>query len=175
MPVIAKHSMFDGMFSVALKPDGAFRDELRAAGFDLGNATPEYPYDVWRSCLLIAARHVFPNEAQDRAFWLLGERFIDGYLDTMIGKLIAAALPFLSAKTLVQRSPRFCGTGVEGATFDLQWLGEKEAVLKMPELPYPNQFFTAGVVARCMELIKAKMDLDPGALGSGGSQLRMKW
>ncbi len=174
MPVIAKHSMFDGMFSVALKPEGAFRDELKAAGFDVDKALPEYPYEVWRQCLMVAARHVFPHEPQDRAFELLGERFIDGYLDTMIGKLIAAALPFLSAKALVQRSPRFCGTGVGGATFDLEWLGEKEAVLKMPELPYPNQFFMAGVVGKCMTLIKSTMDLTPSTFGAG-TQLHMKW
>lgn len=175
MPVIAKHSMFDGMFAVALRPEGAFREELKAAGFDLDKPLPEYPYAVWRACLVLAARHVFPHEPQDRAFWLLGERFIEGYLDTMIGKLIAAALPFLSPKTLVQRSPRFCSTGVSGATFDLQWLGEKEALLRMPELPYPNHHFTAGVVAKCMTLIKSSMDLDPQPLGAGGSQLHMKW
>lgn len=175
MGVIAKHSMFDGMFSVALKPEGAFRDELNAAGFDLDKPLPEYPYEVWRQCLMVAARHVFPEQTQDRAFWLLGERFIEGYLATLVGKLIAAALPFLSAKALVQRSPRFCSTGVGGATFDLEWLGEREAVLKMPELPYPNQFFTAGVVSKCMKLIKSSMELRPGALGPSGSQLHMKW
>lgn len=167
--------MFEGMFVFGLQPDALLRAELKAAGFDLEHPLPEYPYEVWRKCLLIATRHTFPNENPDRAAWLLGERFIDGYLTTLVGKLIGVTMPFLSAKTLVQRSPRLCSSGITGAIFDLEWLGEQEAILKMPNLPWPNQFFTAGVTARCQAIIKSSMQITPQSLGAEGSQIHMKW
>lgn len=176
MSVIAKHSMFDGLFTVALQPTGAFRDDLKAQGFDLAAPRAEYPLKVWHDCLDVAAAHVHPTETRERAWELLGRRFIEGYLETLVGKVIAIALPFLSVKSFVQRSPRFMSTGLVGAETHLEWLSDKSARITMPNVPHPSGHLLKGVVGVCLERLDAHdAKLEPGALGTGGSQLAMFW
>lgn len=176
MSVIAKHSMFDGLFSVALKPTGAFRDELKARGFDADQPKTEYPIVVWHDCLDVAAKYLYPNEARERAWWLLGERFIEGYLETLVGKIIAVALPFLSAKTFVQRSPRFMSTGMVGADVVLEWTGERSVVVKLTNVAFPSGHLLGGTVAVCLKRIGAKgVKLEGAAFGAGGSQVSIAW
>ncbi len=176
MSVIAKHSMFDGLFTVALKPTGAFRDALKAKGFDVDHPRTEYPLQVWHDCLDVAAQFLYPTEVRERAWWLLGERFIEGYLETLVGKLIAVALPFLSAKTFVQRSPRFMSTGMVGADVELEWTGERSVVVKLTNVAFPSGHLLGGTVAVCLKRIGAKgVKLEGGAHGSAGSTLSIAW
>ncbi|MGV3623812.1 MAG: DUF2378 family protein, partial [Archangium sp.] len=145
MSVIAKHSMFDGLFSVALQPTGAFRDDLKAAGFDADRPRPEYPLEVWHDCLDVAARHLHPDETRERAWELLGAQFIEGYLKTLVGRIIAVAMPFLSPQSFVQRAPRFMSTGLVGADVSLDWSGSKAATVTMAYVPHPSGHLLAGV------------------------------
>lgn len=176
MSVIAKHSMFDGLFSVALTPTGAFRDELKACGFDADQPRTEYPLKVWHDCLDVAAKHLHPTESRERAWELIGKRFIEGYLETLVGKIIAVALPFLTVRAFVMRSPRFMNTGLVGAETTLEWHGDKAVVVKTPNLPHPSGHLLAGVVEVCLVRIHAKgVKLVGAPLGADGSQLSISW
>ncbi len=168
--------MFDGLFTVALKPSGAFSEALKARGFDPDRPEPEYPLAVWHDCLDVAWQQLYPLESRERAWWLLGERFLEGYLQTLVGRLIGAALPLLSARTFVTRSPRFVATGLQGAALELVWQGERDAVVHLTNLPPPSAHLTAGVVTVCMKRMKVSgVQLDPTPLDGGGCSLRIRW
>ena len=55
------------------------------------------------------------------AWRLIGRDFITGFLETIAGRLVAVAFPFLSPKTLVDRSPRFMRLGVKELEAKVTW------------------------------------------------------
>lgn len=176
MSVIAKHSMFDGLFAVALQPTGTFRDDLKVAGFDADRPRPEYPLKIWHDCVDVAARHLYPGEQRERAWELLGERFIEGYLQTLVGKIIAVALPFLSPQSFVQRSPRFMSTGLVGADIKLEWNGKNAATVVLTNSDHPSGHLLAGVVRVSLKRIGAKgVKVTAAPFETTGSQISISW
>jgi uncharacterized protein (TIGR02265 family) len=121
--------MFEGLYDRVLKPQGELERRVRAAGYDASAPKTEYPITVWIDCLAASAQVLSPELPQERAVWLLGRRFIEGYLETLIGKMISASFPFLSAGTFMKRVPRFVSSGLVEAGVSLTWPGETHAVL----------------------------------------------
>lgn len=99
-------SAFEGLFVRALKPQGAFADELRAAGYDPANPQLRYPSRVWSACLEIARRHTFPDLPQEEGLRRLGYVFMDGYFQTLLGRMAGVALPLIGPDVALQRAPR---------------------------------------------------------------------
>lgn len=105
---------FEGLFVRALKVEGPIVQKLREAGFDPERMEPSYPVSVWRRSLQVAAAEYFPQLSSTDAEFELGRRMVNGYLETLVGRVIQAALPFLSADALCTRLPRFFVSGIIG-------------------------------------------------------------
>lgn len=99
-------ALFEGMFVRAIRPDAAFAAELRAAGFDLARIEPRYHPSVWRKALEIARRRLYADRPEERGYRELGNRFIEGYFETIIGKIISIPLSLVSPDRLIQRLPK---------------------------------------------------------------------
>lgn len=151
---VALHSMFEGLFVRALHVDGPLKERLRASGFDIDRPLPRYPVAVWEACVDAAAEALYPAVARGEAWQRLGRRFIEGYFETLVGKLIAAALPFLSAKGFVNRAPRFITTGLEGARVALVWHDERRVTLHVDRAGELAGALMAGVMAVCFERMR---------------------
>ncbi len=100
------HAVFEGMFHRALHPTGAFADALRDAGYDLSRPLPRYPTHIWHACLEVARRHAFGSLPEAEGYRRMGHRFIEGWFETIIGKLIAVGLPLLGPERALERTPR---------------------------------------------------------------------
>ncbi|MFO0597881.1 MAG: DUF2378 family protein [Myxococcaceae bacterium] len=127
--IFALQSLFEGLFIKALTPRGAFRDGLRQRGFDVDRPQLRYPVRVWVECVDLAATELHPRLSRAAAWEALGETFAVGYFQTLIGKMISAMLPFLSARSFVLRSPHFIATGLQNANVELTWLDDRTARL----------------------------------------------
>jgi len=154
--VRVRHSMFEGLYDRVLKPTGDFQRQLAEAGYDRARPKTEYPITVWIACLDLSAATVYPAERPERAVWLLGRRFIEGYLETIIGKLIGASFPFLSAATFMKRVPRFVGSGLVDAPTRLTWEGERRCVLTIGGSSWYPGPLMGGVVEVSLERIGVK-------------------
>ncbi len=155
MTVRVRHSMFEGLYDRVLKPQGPFLARLVAAGFDPARPQLEYPVDVWLNCLDVSAAETYPNERSERAVWLLGRRFIEGYLETIIGKLISASFPFLSAASFVKKVPRFVSSGIDAPT-TLEWKTDRHARLTILNTRWQSGPLMAGVIEVSLERIGVK-------------------
>lgn len=170
---VALQSMFEGLFVRALKVDGAFKDKLRAKGYDVDRPRTRYPMAVWLDCVDVAALEVFPGLARPQAWVQLGRRFIDGYFETLVGRMIGVTLPFLSPKTFVGRVPRFVTTGLEGEV-SLTWEDEKTATLRILKCGELSGSLMAGIVAVCFERMGSPgVKLEPRAIVPLDSELRI--
>lgn len=103
---MTENGTFEGLFHRALRPEGAFTEALRAAGYDPARPQPRYPTTVWHACLEVARRHEYAHLSKEEGERALGHRFIDGWFETIIGKIIAVGLPLLGPDGTLQRAHR---------------------------------------------------------------------
>jgi len=115
---------FEALFLKALQVEGPVVAELKAVGFDVARLEPSYDVTVWRAALDVAGRHAYPDLSRDQADYQLGARLVDGYFDTLVGKVMLAAFPLLSAEALCKRLPRYFASGID----NVEKLPELEAL-----------------------------------------------
>ncbi len=150
-------STFEGLFIQALKVEGPFVDKLRAVGFDPLRMETVYSVEVWRKTLQLASLEFHPKLSPSAAEFQLGVRMVEGYFGTLVGKVIHAAMPFLSADTLCMRLPRFFSSGIVGALKppEVKKLGDRHyAVTLFGDQGVP--WFTAGAVDAVLRQVKVK-------------------
>jgi uncharacterized protein (TIGR02265 family) len=150
-------STFEGMFLRALKVEGSVMGKLKEIGFDAARMEPSYTVEVWRKALQVASREYYPALSPAAAEFELGSRMVNGYLETLVGKVIHAAMPFLSADTLCARLPRFFTSGIVGdvKTPVVEKLGDKHYQVTLwgdGGVPW----FTAGAVDATLKLTRVK-------------------
>lgn len=103
---VTQGSAVEGMFVRALQPTGAFAEELRALGVDVKRLEATYPTQVWQASIGVARRHAAAHLPEAAGYQLLGEKFIGGFFDTLVGKMIAVGLPLLGPGKTLQRLAR---------------------------------------------------------------------
>jgi uncharacterized protein (TIGR02265 family) len=127
----AQNSLFEGLYLRTLQPQGEFQDALRAAGYDPMRPEPEYPIEVWVRCLDFRWRHLYGSLGRYAAWERLGEKLIGGFLDTLAGRVLGTALPFLSPALLLNRTPRFIKLGLREVDVHLVWRSPKDVGVLM--------------------------------------------
>jgi uncharacterized protein (TIGR02265 family) len=171
----AQGSMFEGLYGRVLKPTGAFKADLLGAGFDVSAIQPEYPMQVWVDCLDITARHKHPGVERYEAWRRIGRDFITGFLETIAGRLVAVALPFLSPKGFLTRAPRFLRLGVRELESSVEWLTPTHGVVTLNGPHEGASALTAGVVEVCLERLKVTPTITARSLGGTASQFEVTW
>jgi uncharacterized protein (TIGR02265 family) len=99
-------AVFEGMFIRAVQPDPEFAAELREAGFNLAKIQPRYPAPVWVKALQIARRRLYGDQQEEAGYRSLGNRFVEGYFETIIGKILSIPLALVSPDRVIQRLPK---------------------------------------------------------------------
>ncbi len=63
--------------------------QLAALGVDRRQPlAPQYPISVWGPCLVYLAKELSPASSEEEALKRLGERFVEGYQQTLAGKAV---------------------------------------------------------------------------------------
>ena len=99
-------ALFEGMFVRAMQPDPAFKAELKELGFDLDRIRSRYPVEVWRRSLEAARRRLFGERPEERGYRALGNLFVEGYFETIIGKILSVPLSLVNPEKVIQRMPK---------------------------------------------------------------------
>jgi uncharacterized protein (TIGR02265 family) len=108
---ITQGSVVEGMYVRALQPTGAFAEELRSVGVDVQRLEASYSTQVWQRSLEVARRHAAAHLPEAQGYRLLGERFIGGFFDTLVGRMLAVGLPLLGPGKTLQRLTRTWASG----------------------------------------------------------------
>lgn len=96
-------SAVEGLFVRSLKAEGALAEGLKAIGIDVKRLEPGYDDAVFRAGVDVAARLVHAELSETEAHRLLGHALIDGYFDTILGKVAATLVPVLGVKGTLRR------------------------------------------------------------------------
>ena len=140
--------MFEALFDRRLKPTGGFAQELKSAGYDPAEAKGKYPTEVWTRCLEVARKHAWPELSVPDAFRHIGREFTEGFLETITGRIVGAALPFMTPSSFLKRLASYFRLGREdsGLTFDLIELAAASARVVVHNPAAVPGSFVAGMI-----------------------------
>ncbi len=116
------HNVFEGLFGKLFKPEGAFKADLRAIGYDVDNAELRYPTAVLLAALDVTARHVYPELSREEAHRKIGQRFADRYLTTIIGRIIRTLVLALGVDRFIMQLPKIVSLSTSGLAAEVKRL-----------------------------------------------------
>jgi uncharacterized protein (TIGR02265 family) len=93
------------LFVHGLPRDEVFEAELREAGFDREDLLPQYPLRLFRQCLDIACRHFYPGLPVEEGRRKLGQQFVQGFCQTVLGRVVSVSLPLLGPARFLKKFP----------------------------------------------------------------------
>jgi uncharacterized protein (TIGR02265 family) len=166
--------VFEGLFVHALKPSGAFARSLRELGYDPDAVREHYPLEVWRAAQRVACEHFYPDVPLKQALRALGHRFVEGFAQTDIGRIFAAAAVQGGTERCLSRLPAYWRGGRKdilmrlAAVQDRDWRAYVEDVAPEPE-------FVAGVVEAALRLTRAEPQVDVIDRTAASFTLRIRW
>ena len=168
-----------GLFSRTF-PDGvppALKEQLRAVGVDLDKPLlPAYPTETWGRCIELGARAAFPEERREVAWRRMGERMIDGYQDSMIGRAMFSMLQVLGPRRMLQRAQKNFRTGNNYTEVRFSDVSPTELELWFNETDDVLRHFTVGLVLAGMRAGGAREpQVRLYGTDAGGFTLRASW
>ncbi|HYO65186.1 MAG TPA: DUF2378 family protein [Archangium sp.] len=148
-PLVFNHTV-QGLFARSF-PDGVpagLKAQLRTVGVDLDKPLlPAYPLTVWSRCIDLGARAAFPDEPRREVAWRrMGERMIDGYQDSMIGRAMFSMLQVLGPRRTLQRARKNFRTGNNYSEVRASDVSPTEMELWFNETDDVLRHFTVGLV-----------------------------
>ncbi len=148
MPSETNQSMFEALFDRRLKPEGAFREALKGAGYDPDKPKARYPTSVWVTCLEIARSARFSSQTTDEAYRTLGREFTEGFMQTLVGRLVSVALPVMRPKSFLVRLERYFKMGREGGgiQYDMTEPAPRHAHIEVTNPAGVPGAFVAGMI-----------------------------
>lgn len=167
-------SGFEGMYQRALKPTGAFADELRKAGYDVKNPVGRYHAQVWHDTLEVARRHTYPTLPLNDGFRQLGRRFLDSYFETILGKTVAVVLPILGAERTAKQLPKLFSRARTQLDMQIAQEAPRRWLLHTRD-PYSQADFVAGILEAGMTRTGVVPVVEVVHRGHAEHKVRISW
>jgi uncharacterized protein (TIGR02265 family) len=96
-------SVFEGLFVRQLKPDATLSAELAKVGFNPSRLEAKYPEEVFARAVEVAAKHSFADVPHELAHRAMGTALIDGYFETILGRITGSMMPILGVGGALKR------------------------------------------------------------------------
>lgn len=146
-------SIFEGLFLRVLKPQGAFKEQLRQAGFDADRPEAKYHEAVFGRALSITTAHVFPQEEVTTAHRRIGHALIEGYFVTILGRVTAGLMPVLGVGGTLRRVSQLWKVPQPDMQISAEPRGPGQWVVS-----FRDQVMTADLVAGILEAALRRAD-----------------
>ncbi|HYH95851.1 TIGR02265 family protein [Hyalangium sp.] len=144
-------ALFVRAFENRLTP--ACREALKRAGLDLDRKLERsYTLDQWRNFLRIAAAHVYGGVPAEAAYYSLGERFMDAWFGTFLGKALLGVARLAGPRRMLQRAGQGIRAGNNFSEVQVVERGPASLELYMNDVMADQPTFAAGLLARAVEL-----------------------
>jgi len=151
-PPTTDHNVFEGLFGKLFQPESAFKADLRAAGYDVDNPQLRYPTTVLVACLDVIARHVYPELPREEAHHQIGQRFANGYLGTILGRIIRTLVLALGVDRFVMQLPKVVSLAAQGVTAEVKPQGPGEYLITFKGEDQPPDFIAGAFEGAAQDL-----------------------
>jgi uncharacterized protein (TIGR02265 family) len=153
------------------------RRRLRAVGLDLSEPLrPAYPLEQWRAFLRVTAPEVFPASSPQAAYFGLGERYVQGYRQTAVGRASMALIAHLGPRGTLERVSHGARAGNNFNEVRVEELKDQIATLWMKDVSADNPFFACGFLAETLRGSGATdIHVEPIAFDGTAASFRVTW
>ncbi|MBF5041513.1 DUF2378 family protein [Aggregicoccus sp. 17bor-14] len=159
-----------------LQVQGGFLDDLRQAGYDPFRPEVSYGTQVMRRCLDVAHRHLFPTLSKEEGRRQLGRRFVQGFAETQLGKMVVSGLPLIGPVRYLRRFPEHVKMDArEEARVTAVQLGERSFRMEFRGDAFLTPDFMSGVLEEGLRLTQVEPTLSAEARGRGDFDLLVSW
>jgi uncharacterized protein (TIGR02265 family) len=165
-------SILESLFQRALRPTGAFAEDLRKAGYDVDRPEPRYPLEVLSRTLAVACRHAYPGKTEPEALHALGLRFGAAFYETIIGKVIGATMPMLGPDRIIQSLPKRMKVGTDDPC-TVERVSERSWRIRVGPSIIPH--FAAGAVDATLRHARVQSNVTVEGRDSRGATLLASW
>jgi len=165
---------FDALFGHVLRPQGAFAARLCDVGYDPGSPRDHYPLEIWRAALEVARHHAYPQLSTPEAYRQLGRHFVQGFAQTVVGRVFAAAAALIGVEHCLARLPAYLRAGRSDMRLELRALGPCNW-LALVEDPRPLPDFVAGVIEEVLTLTDVQPGVEVETQSEGRYTLTIRW
>ncbi len=167
--------VFECLFLKGLNADGALAGLLRAEGVDVHSLEREYPIRVLNRCVDVTCAHLYPDLPIEDARLRLGRSFVQGFVQTLMGRVVAAGLPMLGPVRYLKRFPDHVLLDDSPLKVALVQLGERTF-----RMEFRNDFqvmsgFMSGVLLEWLKLARAEATITSERHSPMSFDLHITW
>ncbi|MBZ4421067.1 DUF2378 family protein [Myxococcus sp. RHSTA-1-4] len=168
-------SVFEGLFVRGLKAEGRLARELEALGYHMKQPEMDYPIQLWQQVVALARREVYAGLGEEDAYRQIGRQLVNGFAETLIGRVAAVALPMVGPARALERLPRYLGMmGRTDVEMTLSAVGERGRRLHLTDR-YNRPDLMAGGLERMLELASVQPRITVEERSAEGYRLLVRW
>jgi uncharacterized protein (TIGR02265 family) len=167
-------ALFEGLFGRALTVDATLAAALRGHGYDVSRPLDGYPGRVFAACVEAARAHLHPSLPHEEGLRLLGQAFVKGFRETILGKVVTTALPILGPANFLPRLPGRFRSIRSDASVVVEVKSPSSATLVFTD-PQPLGGFFAGVIEAALRVAKAEQPVVRLSSTPSGYRLDVTW
>lgn len=146
--LVYEHTM-EGLFvrGLAGRVSPSLKERLRTVGLNLDRRLlPAYPFETWCSCVRLTAELLLADLAEEEAYHHLGERMVDGFRATLMGRAQFNVLQLLGPRRVLHRAQQSFRSGNNYTEVRLTALGPSELEVWVNE-PGFTRYVVQGALA----------------------------
>ncbi len=156
---------------------GLGRRRLREAGLDLEKPLHvSYPLDDWKTFLHTASEALYPHLPPVEAHWWMGIHFLEGYLQTFTGRVVAELAPALGPRRMLERIGQDLRSGNNFSEVRLEGHAPRHFELWMNDVLDDVPSFAAGFLLRAQQLAGARgVHVDVASYDGTACTFAIRW
>ncbi|REG33435.1 uncharacterized protein (TIGR02265 family) [Archangium gephyra] len=133
------------------------RRRLSEAGLDLEKPLAvSYPLDDWKTFVHVASGALYSHLTPVEAHWWMGIHFMEGYLQTFTGRIVAELAPALGPRRMLERIGQDLRSGNNFSEVELVGHSPRHYELWMNDVLDDVPSFAAGFILRAQQLAGAR-------------------
>lgn len=137
---------FEALFVRGLKVKGPAAEALRAVGFDIDRIKPSYPVSIWKASVETAAKQLYPDLGFDQALRKLGHVMVEGFFETLVGKVMCAGMSLIGPERYLKRFPELAKMEKRRLTITPVEEGDRRWRMNFDGEPHLMAEFLAGII-----------------------------
>ncbi|WP_163870096.1 DUF2378 family protein [Myxococcus eversor] len=168
-------SVLEGLFVRGLKVSGRFAEELALLGYDIKKPEMDYPIQVWQRTAALARQEAFGELSDEEGYRQVGRTLVNGFAETLVGRVAAVALPMIGPARAAERIPRYLAMmGRADIEITMSPVGERGRRLHITDR-YNRPDLMAGGLERMLELANAQPRITVEERSADGYRLLVRW
>ncbi|MDY7229235.1 DUF2378 family protein [Hyalangium rubrum] len=152
------------------------KSRLRQAGLDVDQKLkPAYSFTSWMTFVCIAAQELYPGLPVEEGAFKLGEAYIDGFRETMLGRAVLSLLRVLGPRRTLARATQNFRAGNNFTECRLKELGPTQFELWMNDVG-SSPAFTAGIIHAGLRVAGAQdIRVEPSGYAGDACTYQLSW